>query len=321
MAKGGRKDSIHRKRIRAARFSVGSAVILSGVKFVVGILSGSLGILSSAVDNLADIVMSGINYLSIRKSMEPADRNHPYGHGKAETLATLFEGLIILAVGGWIVWEGARRLRAGIVPATVDAGIAVMVLSVVASWGIARKLYRAGVETDSPVLKADSLHYKTDVWSGGGILFSLVLYRATGWPWIDAGVGGAVGFYILYEAGKLVWEALQDLMDRGLPEETVEKIRAILDAHRPLIVEFHDLRTRRSGSEKHVDFHVVVCREFLLEDAHRVADHLEQEVSLALGNAHVVTHIDPCGLECPGREQCERVQILTDIRNLEPPGR
>jgi divalent metal cation (Fe/Co/Zn/Cd) transporter len=124
-----------------------------------------------------------------------------------------------------------------------------------------------------------------------------------------------VGIYILVIAAKLFLSAIQDLMDRGLPEETVERVRRVIDEHRPMIVDFHDLRTRRAGSEKHVDFHVVVCREYKLEDAHRVADHLEKEVQQALGNAHVVTHIDPCDLECPGMDHCERV--LREIRNLK----
>lgn len=306
-----------RKRLRTAWFSVGSAVALASAKFVVGILSGSLGVLSSAADSLADIFMSGVNLLSVRKAMDPADLNHPYGHGKVEPLAAVFQGSVILAMGGWILWEGIQRLIEKRVPESAGPGIVVMGVSLAASWYIARRIRRTGEETGSIALVADSVHFATDVYTNAGILASLLVYRMTGWTWLDPGVALLVGIYILAVAAQLLHSAIHDLMDRGLPEETVEQVRRIIDAHRPMVVDFHDLRTRRSGSEKHVDFHVVVCREYKLEDAHRVADHLEKEVQRALGNAHVVTHIDPCDAECPGMHQCARV--LSDIRNLKDP--
>jgi ferrous-iron efflux pump FieF len=318
MADGLRKEESDRKRIQTARFSVGSAVVLAVTKLFVGIASGSLGVLSSAFDNLADILMSGVNFLSIRKSIEPADFSHPYGHGKAETLGTVFMSVVVALTGAWIVREGIHRLRAGIIPSSVDTGVLVMALSVVASWYIARRIRKAGEETGSNALKADSLHFRTDVYAGAGILASLLLFRVTGWKWLDPGAAMVVGGYIVIAAFSIFRDALDDLMDRSLPPETVEKIRSIIDSHKPLVVDYHKLRTRRSGSEKHVDFHVVVCRQFLLQDAHQVADHLETEVSRALGNAHVVTHIDPCDIECPGKEECNR--ILTEIRKLEAPG-
>ncbi len=307
-----------RKRIGTARFSLASAVALAAAKFVVGILSGSLGVLSSAFDSLADIFMSAVNLVSIRKSMQPADTNHPYGHGKVETLATLFQGTVIGATGVWVVREGIVRLVAGRVPESADAGIAVMVVGVVASWYISGRIRRAGEETGSTALVADSVHFRTDVYTNAGILLSLALFRLTGWAWLDPGIALVVGIYIAGIAARLLFDAVQDLADRGLPLETVGRVERIISSHRPLIVDFHDLRTRRSGSEKHVDFHVVVCRQFLLEDAHRVADHIEKEVGRALGNARVVTHIDPCSVvECPGKEHCERV--VSEIRSLDDP--
>lgn len=308
-----------RKRMGTARFSLASAVALATSKFVVGILSGSLGVLSSAFDSLADIFMSAVNLISIRKSMEPADKSHPYGHGKVETLATAFQAAVIGATGIWVVGEGIRRLAAKRVPESADAGIAVMLVGVIASWYVSNRIRRAGEETGSTALVADSLHFRTDVYTNAGILLSLALFRLTGWAWLDPGIALLVGIYITGIAAKLLFDAVQDLVDRGLPRETVARVEGIINSHRPLIVDFHDLRTRRSGSEKHVDFHVVVCRQFLLEDAHRVADHIEKEVGHALGNARVVTHIDPCNIECPGRDECER--ILSDIRSLEDPGK
>ena len=317
MAETNRGEELNRKRLRTACFSVGSAVSLAFAKFAVGVLSGSLGVLSSAVDSLADIFMSAVNLLSIRKSMDPADTDHPYGHGKVETLAIVFEAAVIGAMGVWILREGVHRLIEKRVPESTETGIAVMAVALVSSFFIARRIRKAGEETGSPGLVADSLHFATDVYTNAGILGSLLVYRFTGWAWLDPGVALLVGVYILVAAARLLLESIHDLMDRTLPEETVELVRRIIDEHRPMVIGFHDLRTRRSGSEKHVDFHVVVCREYKLEDAHRVADHLEKEVRLALGNAHVVTHIDPCDIECPGSKHC--AWVLSDIRKLKDP--
>jgi len=299
-----------RLRLRTARFSLGSAITLCALKFVVGVVSGSLGVLASALDNVADIFMSTVNLLSIRKAMDPADDSHPYGHGKVETLATLFQGGVIALTGAGVVWEAVRRLRIGAAPEGVglDVGILVMVFSVVASWYISSRIRKAGETSGSSALAADALHFRTDVYSGSGILLSLVLYRVTGWKWLDPGVALAVGVYIFAAAVPLLMGAVEDLMDHQLPAETVEAIANIIEEHRPMVLEWHDLRTRRSGSEKHVDFHVVVCREHSLEEAHRVADHLENDIRELLGHAHVVTHIDPCEIECPGKEECARVK-------------
>ncbi|HEX9205608.1 MAG TPA: cation diffusion facilitator family transporter [Candidatus Deferrimicrobiaceae bacterium] len=310
-----------RVRLRTARFSLASAVTLCALKFVVGIVSGSLGVLASALDNVADIFMSTVNLLSIRKAMDPADESHPYGHGKVETMATLFQGAVIALTGVGVVWEAVRRLKEGRAPEGVglDVGIFVMAFSVVASWIISSRIRKAGEYTGSSALKADALHFRTDVYSGSGILFSLLLYRFTGWRWLDPGIALAVGIYIFAASLPLLEGAVQDLLDRRLPQETVDAIVRIIEEHRPMVLEWHDLRTRRSGSERHVDFHVVVCREQSLEDAHRVADHLEHDIRQLLGSAHVVTHIDPCDIECPGVHECGRVKGM--IRTLSSPER
>jgi len=190
---------------------------------------------------------------------------------------------------------------------------------VVASWFISERIRKGGETAGSTALAADALHFRTDVYSGGGILASLVLYRVTGWKWLDPGIALAVGVYIISAAVPLLKGAVQDLMDHQLPPETVARVTAIIEAHRPMVVDWHDLRTRRSGSEKQVDFHVVVCREHSLEQAHRVADHLEMEIREMLGNAHVVTHIDPCEIECPGLDECARVKGM--ISGLHSPER
>jgi cation diffusion facilitator family transporter len=294
------------RRVRAGIVSIASAVGLCAAKLAVGVVTGSLGVLSSAFDSLADIFMSAVNLFSIRQSMEPPDAQHPYGHGKIEALATLFQGAVIAYTGVWVLREGYARLVAGRAPESADLGIAVMVGGVVASWAVTTYLRKVGRETGSSVLEADALHFATDVYTNGGILAALVLYRFTGWKWIDPGIALVVGCYILYAAGGLLFEATQELLDRTLPEESVARIVSIIESHRPMVVEYHDLRTRRAGSEAHVDFHIVFCREATVSDAHAVADRLEDEIAAALGKATVVTHVDPCRRECGGPAVCPR---------------
>jgi cation diffusion facilitator family transporter len=308
-----------RRRIRTAAFSVASAVTLCAAKLVVALLSGSLGVLSSAFDSLADIFMSVVNLLSIRASLAPADDKHPYGHGKVETLAALFQGAVIAASGAWVIREGILRLMSGRTPASADSGIAVMAVGTVASAWVSRRIRKAGEETGSPALVADSVHFATDVWSNGGILLALVLFRLTGWKWLDPGVAVAVGLYIAAAAVKILFEAAQELLDRTLPEEQVRAIRAIIESHRPAVLDFHDLRTRRSGSEVHVDFHLVICRDLTLDEAHRVADHIEEEVRSRLGGAVVNSHLDPCTLDCTDETDCLRGDAAEMARTLSGP--
>jgi cation diffusion facilitator family transporter len=310
-----------RVRITTARFSLGSAVSLCLVKLVTGILSGSLGVLASAMDNVADIFMSAVNMVSIAKASDPADETHPFGHGKVETAATLFQGGVIALTGVGVGVEAVRRLIKGVAPAGLglDAGIFVMVFSVAASWFVSSRIRKAGEATGSSALMADSLHFRTDLYSGSGILFSLLLFRLTGWRWLDPGIALAVGAYITAAALPLLAGAARDLVDTGLPPETVQAIGAVIDRHRPMVRGWHALRTRRSGSEIHVDFHVEVCREATLEDAHRVADHLEHEINKLLGNACVGTHVDPCEMECPGSQECARMRKM--VREFTGQGR
>ncbi len=309
-----------RKRIHTARFSLGSAVFLCLAKLATGIVSGSLGVLASAMDNVGDIFMSAVNLLSIAKASDPADETHPYGHGKVETAATLFQGGIIALTGVGVAWEAVRRLMKGVAPEGpgLDAGIFVMAFSMAASWFVSVRIRKAGEATGSTALIADSVHFRTDLYSGGGILLSLLLFRFTGWKWLDPGIALAVGAYIFIAAVPLLVGAFRDMLDSSLPPESVRAIEQVIERHRPLVRGWHALRTRRSGSEIHVDFHVVVCREETLGEAHRVADHLEHEINELLGNAHVVTHIDPCVEDCPTTQECARMKKM--IREFDGPG-
>ncbi len=314
-----RKKANEAKKIRAAMLSLGTGIFLSIAKFVVAIITGSLGVLSSAIDNIGDIFMSAVTLVSVKKSAAPPDKDHPYGHGKVEALATAFQVAVINAIGAWIIYESIRRFIVGQGPRQTEAGIGTMIFSIVVSFIVARKIERTGRETGSPALTADSLHFKTDVYSGAGILIALLLVKVTGNPLFDSLAGLVVGIFIIQATFPLIKGVLDDLLDRGLPEDVKEVINGIIDRHRPMVVDVHALRTRSAGSTKHIDFHLVVCRLATVEEAHSLAEHLEMEIEDTLGDSHVVTHIDPCKEECPMEGICEGLR--EKMLNLRKPGR
>ncbi len=306
-----------RRKIVTATLSLSLAVFLSLIKFVFAYLTGSLGILSSAIDNIGDIAMSSVSLMSIRKSAEPPDKSHPYGHGKIETLAAAFQVTIITIIGIGIIAESLRRYINGRVLSNPDAGIGIMVVSVVASFIAAKMITKVGEETDSAALMADAVHFKTDVYSGSGIVIALLLVRTTGIALFDTLAGLVVGVLVIKAAVPLLRGVLDDLSDRELPEEVLARINEIIDNHRPMVVDVHAMRTRKAGSMKHIDFHLVVCKLSNVQEAHRLAEHLEMEIEEALGEAHVITHIDPCDVECPEDGEC--VLIREKMMSLRAP--
>jgi cation diffusion facilitator family transporter len=199
-----------------------------------------------------------------------------------------------------------------------DWAIAVTAASTVASWAIARRLRRTGGETDSVILRADALHYAVDVWTNGGILAGLVLLRLTGSTVFDSLIAMAVAVMILVSAYRLLVASVHDLMDAALPEAEQREIERIVRSHRAVVAS-HRLRTRRSGSQRQIDFSIVVCRQLPLGEAHALVDHIEAEIESAIGRVHAVVHVEPCGPECPEGDRCGP-RARRDLLAHEPRG-
>lgn len=316
--------AIPSRKIRAASLSVATAAALAGLKLVTGLATGSMAVLSSAIDSLLDILMSAVNFLAIRQAEQPADESHPFGHGKYETLATIIQSLVIAGSGIWIIFEAVSRLRHGVVLTRLGGGIGVLALSTVASILISRYLRRVAGETGSSALEADSLHFAMDVYTNLGLLVGLIIIRFVNVPWLDPLLSILVATYILVEALKLVRRGLGDVLDENLPATVREEVQRLIEDHKGDIAGYHNLRTRRAGSQKIMDFHLTVCKHLSVEEAHEIADHLEKRIEEDIRGADVTIHIEPCRREeCPGREQCpvERIrprEALPD-REKEPP--
>ncbi len=293
------------EKIGAARFAIATAFGLAVLKLVVGIISGSMAVLSSAVDSLLDILMSGVNYMAIRQAEKPADERHPFGHGKYETLATLIQASIITLSGAWILFESVRRLYQGIEPRQLGGGIIVLVISTVVSWLISRYLKRVAAATDSSALEADSLHFAMDVYTNLALVVGLALISLFQAPWLDPILSLLVGFYIIYEAIGLVRHGMQDVLDAELPPPVLQKVIDIIENFPGEPLGYHNLRTRRAGSQKLLDFHLTVCKHLSVAEAHQIADQLEKKIEQEILGSDVIIHIEPCERpDCPGRDAC-----------------
>lgn len=301
------------KKIRAARFSVIIATGLAVMKLVTGVMTGSMAVLASAVDSLLDILMSSVNFIAIRKAEEPADECHPFGHGKYETVATLIQAFVITLSGSWIIFESTRRLIQGSRLQNLEGGVGVLVISLFVSIGISRYLKKVAKETDSSALEADSLHFAMDVYTNLALAVGLVVVRFIDVTWLDPALSIAVGLYILVEAFRLVRHAMRDVLDAELPPGVRDNVTRLIESHREHLIDYRNLRTRRAGSQKFMDLEMVVCRHLSVEEAHDIADMLEEKIQKSINGADVTIHIEPCRKEeCPGMEVCTSEKTRLD---------
>ncbi len=304
-------------KLRAERVAIAAAFALAVLKFGFGLATDSISLLSAAADSLLDVAISTFNLLSIRIAASPADEGHPFGHGKAESLAGLLQAGVIGLVGSWVVAESIRRFVRGIRPEHPEWAVAVMVVSTAVSWLVTRHLRRVARRTDSVVLLADALHYATDVWTNGGVLLGIVLLWITGSPIFDPLLALGVGALILGSAYRLLVRTVHDLMDAALPEPEQRAIADVIHRHR-FVVASRDLRTRRSGSQRQIDFTIVACRHLPLGEAHDLVDHIEKEIEATIPGAHVVVHAEPSAPDCAERERCVLTARSLDLLAHEP---
>lgn len=299
-----------KRRLNAARLAIITASLLAVIKLATGLFTGSMALFSSAADSLLDILMSFGNFVALHHAQKPADDQHPYGHGKYETAATLLQSLLVAASGGYILLESIQRLRLGSDLHRIDLGIAVLALSVLVSWLLSRHLKKVGMATDSSALQADALHYATDVYSNLALLTGLVAVKLLGWSWLDPLLSMAVGLYILYAAFGLLKNSMDDFLDARLPEEQLQLITQCIEKYRQDVTGYHNLRTRRSGVVKLIDFHLTFCRFKTIEEAHDIADSVEKEIESLIPNADITIHLEPTS--CADCRNCEICQTPCD---------
>jgi ferrous-iron efflux pump FieF len=275
--------------------SVSVAVTLIALKTGAWIATESIAMLSTLVDSLLDALASLVSLFAVRHALTPADHEHRFGHGKAEALAAMAQSTFIAGSAVLLLFQAGERLVHPRVPAEPEAGIAVMVVSIVLTVALVAFQMWVVRRTKSVAVAADSLHYRGDILVNFAVIAALVLGSWFGWLHADPIFGAAIAFYVLYSAWLIVREALDMLMDREMPEADRDRIREIVMAHTEA-VSLHDLRTRRSGPVGFIQFHLVLDSELTLLMAHEISDAVEMDLRRAFPESEVLIHQDPTGI-------------------------
>ena len=301
---GGRQSSDPRRR--AALLPVASNATLIVLKVIAGTLTGSVAVLTEAVHSGVDLVASVIAYASISKAGEPADESHSYGHEKLENVAAAVEGILILSGSAVIAYAAVRRLLGHGQTHNVGIGIVVVSLSVGVNLVVAHVIARTAARTGSPALEGDAVHLRTDAVSSAAVIVALVLVGVTGRQWIDPVVALIVAAAIARTGVRLLMRSGQVLVDQALPADELQTIAAVIEPFAAAgVVGYHQLRTRRAGTQRHVDVHVQFRSGTTLEEAHRTAHRLTDAIASALGGADVLIHIEPEDRVRPGETLAE----------------
>ena len=291
------------RKTGAAIVSIASNSVLIVLKVIAGALTGSVALITEALQSAVDLVASVVAYVSIRKSEEPPDSEHPFGHAKFENLAAAFEGILILVGAGIIVFESSRRLVEGAEVQRLGIGMAILGVTIVINLAVSAFLYRRARETGSPALEGDAAHLRTDAITSVGVLCGLALVEATGETWVDPAVALAVASAIVLTGVRLVNRSSRVLVDEGLPPDELAVIRDEISTFGPRgVAGFHKLRARRAGARRHIDMHVQFRAGTTLEDAHATAHALQAAIEKRLQEADILIHLEPEDRVVPGTE-------------------
>ena len=289
-------ETAQRLRLRATYAALAAAGLLIAAKLIAWIGTGSVAMLSSLVDSMVDAVASLVNYIAIRQAAVPADREHRFGHGKAEPLAALGQSAFLVGSAVLLMFEAVRRL---VEPAPVTnqpAGIAVMVVAIVVTLGLVAYQRHVVRRTGSLAIGADELHYRGDLILNISVIAALLVGGR--FPYADPLFGAAVGLWIIYGAAKIARLSLTQLMDQELPDAERARVRAIAENH-PEVVAVHDIRTRIAGPTAFIQLHIEMNGDINLLRAHQISDAVEADLRRAFPHAEIIIHEDPAGIDEP----------------------
>ena len=286
------------EKIAVARLSVYSNSTLVVLKLAVGTVMGSVAVISEAIHSGLDLVAALIAKYSVKRSAEPADKEHRFGHGKFENLSGMIEGILILVAATWIMYEATRRLIGMSEVQMLEAGMAVMAVSAVLNFIVSKKLMRVAKKTESLALEADAYHLTTDVWTSLGVFVALGLIEVTGFRLLDPAIAIVVAAFIVRAALDITRRSTEGLLDKSLPESEHKAIERIMDEHNDEFLNYHDLRTRKAGSERHIDLHIAVPKDWSVQEADQLAKHLESDIKTKLPRSVVMIRSEPCDFKC-----------------------
>jgi ferrous-iron efflux pump FieF len=279
---------------KATVVSTTVAGILVIIKMTVGIFSGSIAVLASAIDSLLDLTVSLFNYFALHNAEKDPDDKFHYGRSKIEPLAAVIEGTIISLSALFILYEALGKIAHQREMQHIQESVVVMIISFVITALLVGFLNYVAKKTNNMVIKADALHYKTDLFSNGAVLMALALIAYTGEQLIDPILGVGIAIYMIYSAFPIIKEGVLMLLDAALPEDDLASIQKIIE-NEPVISAYHDLKTRESGSHVFISVHAVFNVSISLYDAHLISDRIEDKIRKLFADkkTHILIHMDP----------------------------
>jgi cation diffusion facilitator family transporter len=298
---------VQQAKTRAALISIASNSILIVLKLIVGIMMQSVSVISEAVHSGLDLVAAIIAWFSVRESGKPADDEHRFGHGKIENVAGTIEAVLIFGAAIYIIWEAGHKLSSGVMAVeSLGLGAVVMLVSAVANYLVSRYLLNVAVKTDSVALEADAMHLRTDVYTSVGVLGGLIAIKLTGIAMLDPLIAIVVALMIIKAAWDLTRTAFFHILDVKLPDDEEAIIHEVMGRYAGRYIEYHKLRTRKSGHIRHIDMHLVVPKQMTVEAGHTLSHQITAAIEASLAHCHILVHIEPCPggcatclVECP----------------------
>jgi cation diffusion facilitator family transporter len=297
--------TLQKRKERVALLSVVSNSFLVVFKVIIGLLIGSVSILSEAIHSGMDLLASFIALFSVKTSHTPADDGHPFGHGKVESISGLVEAVLIFVAAFWIILEALKKLNSQPSLEFAGWGVGVMLLSAVLNFIVSQRLFKIGKEADSIALTADAWHLRTDVYTSLGVMTSLAViwlghkfFNDPNIHWIDPAAALFVAIFILRAAYDLTYQSIRDLMDVKLPADEESWIRDLIINFKPAIHGYHQLRTRKAGNFRFIEFHIKVDPQMTVEASHEITRIFKQDITQKFPQSSIIIHIEPCDGRC-----------------------
>jgi len=303
-----KNNDINSAKMGVVKLSVASNSALVVFKLIVGLSIGSVSVLSEAIHSGIDLVAAMIAYFAVRSSAQPADKQHHYGHGKFENVSGFVEAILIFLAAAWIIFEAVKKILHPEPIEMIGWGILVMGLSSFVNMAVSQMLFKVGNETDSIAIKADAWHLRTDVYTSMGVMggLGLIWLIELVWVghhvhWIDPLAAMIVALMIIKAAYDLTVQSLGDLLDASLPEDDNIRICELIKKQ-PGVISFKNLRTRKAGHTKFIEFDLLVDGNMSVEQAHNLTDYIIADIEKVLAHSKVTIHIEPCATRC--LEEC-----------------
>ncbi|MBN1856980.1 MAG: cation transporter [Dehalococcoidia bacterium] len=282
---------------RVSKVAIGTISALLVVKIVAAILTGSIGLAADAIHSLIDLTGAVIGFFGVRIAGKPPDERHRFGHGRAEDIAGASIATLIFIAAGIIAYEAIHRLISGATVQMVETGIFATAIAIAINMSVARYVLTIAKASDSVALEATGRDLMADVMSSVAVLVGLILVRAAGEPLLDPIVALLVVVLIIRTAAGTMRKAISNLMDTELPEEEVQAIQDML-AGKKSIANYHALRTRKAGSQRYIQVHIVVPRNKTVEEGHQIAEDMEDDIRALFHGSAVTIHVEPCTPDC-----------------------